>query len=391
LGASRFILPRLPVIPLGVDTSAFRFSDKAKAAARRTLGISENAIVVLFVGRLSFHAKAHPAALYQALQQARGDQEVVLIECGWFANDFIGNAFDETASLLSPDIKRITLDGREAESRDKAWASADIFASLTDNLQETFGITPVEAMAAGLPVVVTDWDGYRDSVRHGVDGFRIRTFQPPPGTGAELGIRHAIEADNYDHYCGLTSQLVSVDGTEATEAFKALFNDPDLRRTMGAAGRERARSVFDWSTIIKSYQDLWTDLGEERRSSPSLTRTGAKAHPWPSRMEPFTAFASYATHPLTPDLAIQRHATLGVDRIEAIRKLTSYSLGERLVSTDDTFHTLLTLVPSDQALTLQDLAHKSGIEMKPLLVLIAYGLKIGAFVVDTSRLLDHRR
>ena len=28
-------------------------------------------------------------------------------------------------------------------------------------------------MAAGLPVVVSDWDGYRDTVRDGVDGFRI--------------------------------------------------------------------------------------------------------------------------------------------------------------------------------------------------------------------------
>ncbi len=30
-----------------------------------------------------------------------------------------------------------------------------------------------EAMAAGLPVVVSDWDGYKDTVRDGVDGFRI--------------------------------------------------------------------------------------------------------------------------------------------------------------------------------------------------------------------------
>jgi len=28
-------------------------------------------------------------------------------------------------------------------------------------------------MAAGLPCVVTDWDGYKDTVRHGEDGFRV--------------------------------------------------------------------------------------------------------------------------------------------------------------------------------------------------------------------------
>jgi len=390
LGASRFTLPRLPVIPLGVDSAAFKFTDKEKEAARRALGISDDAVVVLFVGRLSFHAKAHPAALYHALQQARGDREVVLIECGWFANDFITTAFSETADLLSPAIKRITLDGREAESRNKAWASADIFASLTDNLQETFGITPVEAMAAGLPVVVTDWDGYRDSVRHGIDGFRIRTFQPPPGTGAELGIRHAIEADNYDHYCGLTSQLVSVDGMEATEAFKALFNDPDLRRRMGAEGRKRAQSVFDWSTIIKSYQALWTDLAEERRSSPSLARDRAKAHPWPSRMEPFTAFKSYATHQLTPDLAIRRNPVVDVESIGAIRRLKSFSLGERLVTAGNLFPTLLNLVPSDTSIVLQDLVNAMRIDMPTLVVNVAYGLKIGALIVETTPLQDGR-
>ena len=40
--------------------------------------------------------------------------------------------------------------------------------SLADNIQETFGLTPVEAMAAGLPCVMSDWDGYRDTVRDGV-------------------------------------------------------------------------------------------------------------------------------------------------------------------------------------------------------------------------------
>jgi glycosyltransferase involved in cell wall biosynthesis len=33
-------------------------------------------------------------------------------------------------------------------------------------------------MAAGIPVVVSDWDGYKDTVRDGVDGFRIPTFKP---------------------------------------------------------------------------------------------------------------------------------------------------------------------------------------------------------------------
>ena len=73
-----------------------------------------------------------------------------------------------------------------------------MFCSLSDNIQETFGIVPIEAMAAGLPVVVSDWDGYKDTVRHGVDGFRISTCMPQAGLATDLALRHALEVDTYD-------------------------------------------------------------------------------------------------------------------------------------------------------------------------------------------------
>ena len=38
-------------------------------------------------------------------------------------------------------------------------------------------------MAAGLPSVVSDWDGYRHSIRHGEDGFRIRGVPARPRGG----------------------------------------------------------------------------------------------------------------------------------------------------------------------------------------------------------------
>ena len=47
--------------------------------------------------------------------------------------------------------------------------------SLVDNPQETFGLAVAEAMAAGVPLVVSDWNGYRDLVRDGIDGFRVPT------------------------------------------------------------------------------------------------------------------------------------------------------------------------------------------------------------------------
>ena len=46
-------------------------------------------------------------------------------------------------------------------------------------------------MAAGLPVVVSDWDGYRYTVSDGVEGFRVPTLAPAHARqGEELALQH---------------------------------------------------------------------------------------------------------------------------------------------------------------------------------------------------------
>src|SRR5438045_9025590 len=55
-------------------------------------------------------------------------------------------------------------------------AAADVFVSPGDSLQESFGITPIEAMACGIPQVVADWNGYRDTVSYGETGFFVPTY-----------------------------------------------------------------------------------------------------------------------------------------------------------------------------------------------------------------------
>lgn len=316
LGVGTLVLPQLPVIPLGVHTADFEFPDTRKAAARAALGAGPDSMVVLFVGRLSFHAKAHPLAMYQALEAASREsgKPVVLVEYGLHPNASIAQAFAQAAQRACPSVRVLTLDGRREDDRERAWAAADVLCSLSDNVQESFGIVPIEAMAAGIPVVVSDWDGYRDTVQDGVEGFRVPTLMPQEGSGADLAMRHALGVDTYDLYIGRVSSLVAVDVQATTRAFVRLFESPELRRRMGDAGRARARSVYDWKVVIGQYEALWAQLSEIRAGR--ATAGARPVHPWPARMDPFGAFADYPTHILTPRTVL----ALADDDVDSARR-----------------------------------------------------------------------
>ncbi len=260
---------------------------------------------------------------------------MVLVECGWHANDFIAKAYADAAALACPSVRVVTLDGRQASDRQTAWAGADVFCSLSDNIQETFGIVPIEAMAAGLPVVVSDWDGYKDTVRDGVDGLRIATLMPQAGLGGDLALRHALEVDTYDMYCGHACSLVAVDVQAAAVAFERLFNSPELRRQMGEAGRARAQALYDWKPIIGQYEALWASLSELRAAQAKDLQ--ALAHPWPARMDPFHAFASYPTQSLTPQTVlglVDADLNTAVTRALAYRQLAMVDFARNILPTE---------------------------------------------------------
>lgn len=344
LGISKLVLPQLPVIPLGIHTEDFAYNAEQKAAAREALCVDKNSLIVLFMGRLSFHAKAHPLAMYQALEiaaQTTG-KKVVLIECGWHANQSIEKAYCEAAQLACPSVRVVTLDGRKVGNRETAWASADVFCSLSDNIQETFGIVPIEAMAAGLPVVVSDWDGYKDTVRQGVDGFRIPTLMPQAGLSTDLALRHALDIDTYDMYCGHTCSLVAIDVQATAAVFERLFNSQELRQQMGAAGRERARRVYDWATIISQYEALWAQLNELRQAKAKDLKP--LPHPWPARIEPFHSFATYPTQTLTAQTVlgiVDTDVETAMKRVLGYRQLSMVSFAKVILPSEEEIQAVL--------------------------------------------------
>jgi starch synthase len=295
LGATACTGPELPVIPLGVDTASFAPDPAQRARWRSELGIGADDIAVLQFGRMAFHLKAHPQPLYLALRQAAeiSGRRLHLILAGLPINPGQGEVFRHLAAAFSDTIITHFVDGARADAG-SVRSAADIFTLLSDYIQESFGLAPVEAMAAGLPVVGSDWDGLRDTIVPDVTGILIDSFLPQRGTGDLLARRHAFGLDNYHVYIGSVAQITAIDVGQAARAFAALAADPELRQRMGAAGRARAQSLFDWKPVIGAYRGLIDQLAAIRaRATERAPRGDRPANP--ARIDPCHLFGAYPT------------------------------------------------------------------------------------------------
>jgi len=303
--------PALPIIPLGVDAEAFRAQadrPQVRAALRQELGLGEDDVLVLWVGRLSFFEKAFPQPMFKAVRRAaemaREGRRIVFALAGWFPAADDRQRYAEAAAAYGGDLEIRFEDGNDRERLGGLWAGADIFLSLVDNIQETFGITPLEAMASGLPVVVSDWDGYRFTVRDGQEGFLIPTLGGPQGggLGAAIAARHVMELESYQTYVGTVAQHTAVHIGRCADALASLIRSPELRRRMGAAGRERVRSAFDWPVVAAQYRELVEELGRVRAAAVEPL-AGRRLNP--VKGDPFVDFAHFATDVLAMDTRLK--------------------------------------------------------------------------------------
>ena len=235
---------------------------------------------------------------------------------GWFPDPRHESLYREAAAACAPDVALYLLDGNDKTVVGEAWAAADIFVSLVDNIQETFGITPLEAMAAGLPVVASDWDGYRFTIADGETGFLAPTLGSPSGPPGELlAARHGLTLDTYQSYVGAAAQHTAVDIAATAKALEVLIRDPQHRRAMAAAGRAAAKRRFDWPVVSAAYLALFAELdGVRRAATPS-----APPPPRPVRGDPFGDFAGFPTQVLSGEMVLRLRGRDAVARLEATR------------------------------------------------------------------------
>jgi hypothetical protein len=186
-------------------------------------------------------------------------------------------------------------------------------------------------MAAGLPLIVSDWDGMKDTVTADV-GIRVATEWPHSALTGYLGGRYFGGIDNYAQYTSQLSAVTRINMAEMTRALVTLGQDPALRARMGQAGRERARRIYDWSAVIPQMQALWAEqaamLAYARKAEASAPIPAMRLPPAPA---PGIYFAAYPSRQGAPAGRIWRArprddrpdltATLDLRNYEGMRRL----------------------------------------------------------------------
>lgn len=300
LDPARFPAPRVERIPLGVDPAALTpATPEERAAARAALGLAPDEALALIFARLSHDSKMDLLPVLRAFQRlfaAGADPRSVRLGlAGWTVE---GDAYLDTVLSLAQGLGlRCLASPRPDEAAKRGlFHAADIFLSPVDNVQETFGLTLLEAAAAGLPAVAADFDGYRDLVVHGQTGLLVPTLGPED-TG-ELDALAPLCFDNHVHL--LLAQQTAVDAPGLAGALGRLLADPQERERMGRAARERVVAGFSWESAVRRHLDLW-----DRLWAAPVDREAVRAATHPLHLPYARVFAGHPSRVLGPDLGLR--------------------------------------------------------------------------------------
>ena len=213
------------IIPNGIDAARFRPDPAAYAAVRRELGVASETPLIGLVGR--FHPqKDHRGFLRAAAMLVERHERVRFLLCG-------GNVTPDNARLGEWIVEhglgdRVHLLGVR-QDMPRLTAALDVATSSSSH-GEAFGNVIVEAMACGVPCVVTD-----------------------------VGDSGAI--------VGATGRLVApAEPVALAQAWAELLAaGPEERAALGAAARRRAIEHYAIEGVVERYQTLYEEIADRRR------------------------------------------------------------------------------------------------------------------------------
>ena len=195
------------VIPLSVDPQPF--------AEAVPLIPKADVPVILFVGRHRYYKGVDDLLLALRRLDAR------LLVGG---DGPMRETWELLAGELGMDHRVQFLGDVAADVLPALYASADIFVLPANSRAEAFGKVLLEAMAAGLPCITTELGtGTSYAVQDGITGFVVPPRQPDA----------------------------------LSEAIRRLLSDGELRRAMGARGRERVCHHFTTESMVASVEKVY--------------------------------------------------------------------------------------------------------------------------------------
>jgi glycosyltransferase involved in cell wall biosynthesis len=217
-------------IPNGFDVMTFRPDPAVRREARADLGFPEGEIVIGMVARFD-PQKDHPNFIRAAALLAHRLANVRFVLCGL-------GAAPENAELVRLLVEhgvrgRFHLLGRRSDTP-RVMSALDV-CTLSSSFGEAFPLAIGEAMSCGVPCVVTD---VGDSAYLVGDTGRV---VPPRDSAALAG---------------------------AWEALARL--EPDARRRLGLAARERVKEHFALARVVEQYTDLYRRALGGAVPTPSL-------------------------------------------------------------------------------------------------------------------------
>ena len=218
---------RISVVPCGVDVERFRPDGPAE---RRRPGLRRLVAVSRLVERKGV------GNVISALAEVPGCELVVAggPEASQLGRDAESRRLWALAESLGV-ADRVELRGRVGRDDLPALIrSADAVVCVP--WYEPFGIVPLEAMACGRPVVASAVGGLIDTVVDGVTGIHVPPRRPD----------------------------------RVAAAVRALFDDPGLVQSLGAAGARRAATRYSWSRVADATLEAYGAVIGSRRA-----RTGA--------------------------------------------------------------------------------------------------------------------
>lgn len=202
-------------IPNGVDLA--ELAQPREGFLKQRLGVHTGK-VILSVGR-NHPVKSFDTGLRAFTRVAQQVPEVLCVHIGKGSEPL-----QDLAQDLGVGDRFYTLGEVGREQVFAAYQEADVFFS--PSTAESFGLVNIEAMAAGLPCVVTDGRGNQEAVVHGRNGWIV-----PVG-----------------------------DEEQMADALLDLLEDEPKRCTFGQASREIVATKYDWPIVARAYEEVFQGI-----------------------------------------------------------------------------------------------------------------------------------